>query len=409
MGDTLICSERDDQDSRSGREVNVGTPRRMIHVIGGSEYGGGSVMIAQWARAAIDAGWEVDILASNPRTQAAARAVGAGVVDLDVARRPIRPLRDFVDLIRLYWFFRNNRYNLVQCHTSKGALLGRAAATLARVPVVVATAHGFAFNERSSQLTIRAITLVERLAARWCHRITFVSEFHGRWAAELKIGRQEQHVVIPNGIPDIADSVERPRKEVREDLGVDEDEFLIVAHARLAPQKGLDVLIDALPEAIAISSRPVRAVIAGEGPDRAVLEDTIRRRDLSKSVTLLGFRSDIADLLAAADVIVLPSNWEGLSISLLEALASGRPVITTRIGSNVEVTSDGRAALLVERDDPEALAQAISRLADDDDLASQLQSRARNAYVDRYTDTEMNRKYVELYDQLVPLAGPPRS
>lgn len=383
----------------------MGAPRRMIHVIGASEYGGGSVMITQWARAAVEAGWVVDILTSNPKTQAAARDAGAGVVNLDVARRAIRPLRDLADLIRLYRFFRANRYDLVQCHTSKGALLGRAAARAAKVPAIIATAHGFAFNEHSSRLTIGAITLVERVAARWCDRITFVSEFHGRWAADLGIGRPSQHVVIPNGIPDVTERIQHERAAARAGLGVTEDEFLVVANARLAPQKGLDVLIDALPKVVANASRPLRVVIAGDGPQRTALESMVRERSLGQTVSLVGFRSDIPDLLQAADAIVLPSRWEGLSISLLEAMASARPIVTTRIGSNVEVTMDGRDALLVDRDDAESLAGALSRIITEPTLASELAAGARAAYEQRYTDTAMNRSYVELYNELVPPVG----
>ena len=114
---------------------------------------------------------------------------------------------------------------------------------------------------------------------------------------------------------------------------------------------------------------PFHIIIVGEGPLRGKLELLIKHLNVEREVRLLGFREDIGDLLNASDLIVLPSLWEGLSIALLEAMAASKPIVTTSIGSNVEVTRNGEAALLVPPKDPLVLSEAILYLIENPSVA----------------------------------------
>jgi glycosyltransferase involved in cell wall biosynthesis len=367
--------------------------------MGGSKFGGDSVLVLEMARDARERGFEVDILATDPHFQDLIRAAGIGLVDLDVIRREIRPLWDTRGLRRLTRFLRESSYTIVHTHTSKPGVIGRLAATRAGVPVVVHTVHGFGFHEETGVVETAAYRTIERTAARWCDRIVTVSEFHRQWALRAGIGTPEQIVAIPNGVPSERAQASRARSEVRCELGLTE-RLMILSTGRLAEQKGLEYLIRAAP--LLRRTRPdARILLAGDGPLKAELTRLVNRLGVGDLVRVLGFRADVADLLDAADLVVLPSLWEGLSISLLEAMAAGKPVITTTIGSNREVTNDGEAALLVPPKNAHAIAEAILALADDPLRRSELARAGREVQAQQYTIGRMLDAYADQYELLL--------
>ena len=160
---------------------------RVLHIIGDSCYGGIAGIILGLGRTARAEGWQVDVLTTNPVVQEAFERQSLGIVNLDVIRREMRPFWDLGGLVRLSRFLRRQRYQIVHTHTSKAGFVGRLAAWLAGVPIVVHTAHGFAIHEQSPAWARIAYSWLERLAARWCHRIVSVSEFHRGWAVQLGI------------------------------------------------------------------------------------------------------------------------------------------------------------------------------------------------------------------------------
>jgi glycosyltransferase involved in cell wall biosynthesis len=377
---------------------------KVLHVVGDSKFGGVATIILGLCRTAQEEGWEPDVLCTDPAVQKAVRQQGLGVVDLDVIRRPIRPVWDLGGLFRLRAFLRRQPYHIVHTHTSKGGFVGRLAARLAGVPIVVHTAHGFAFHEHSPAAVRRLYTGLERLASRWCDRIVSVSEFHRDWALQLKICGPEHIVAIPNGIVPAARSPQFSPAELRRQLRVGPEDMLILSVARLASDKGLNFLIEAvgmLPQ-----TGRIHLAIAGDGPARDRLLRMAGALDGSRPVHFLGFREDIGDLLAACDVVVLPSLREGLSISLLEAMAAGKPIIATAIGSQREVAAHGEMACLVPPADATALKDAILRLARDSVLRVRLAANAQAIYGSDYTEERMLRDYRRLYLELVRTAGP---
>lgn len=373
---------------------------KILHIKGSGGFGGDCVLILELGRAAREQGFDVDVLATNNRFEELIREEGLGLVDLDVIRREIRPLWDFRGLMRLSSFLSDASYSIVHTHTSKPGVVGTLAARRAGVPAIIHTVHLFPFHEETGKVATVAYTAAERIAARWCDRIVTVSDFQREWALRQGIGRPEQIVSIPNGVPTDRVRSVRPPEEIRRELGVGQ-EFMVLSTGRLAEQKGLEYLITA--GALLRAETPtVKIVLAGDGPLEARLSRLVSDLGLEDVVLMPGFYADVGDLLAASDLVVLPSLWEGLSISLLEAMAAGKPVVTTTIGSNREVTNDGEAAVLVPPKDPQSLAEAIRALAADAGGREALGRRGREVQRERYTMPHMIDSYLREYERLLP-------
>jgi glycosyltransferase involved in cell wall biosynthesis len=371
----------------------------MLHIKGSAPFGGDCVLMLELGRAAREQGFDVDVLATDPHFREMIRDEGLGLVDLDVIRREIRPIWDIRGLQRLTDFLSGSSYTLVHTHTTKPGIVGTLAARRARIPAIMHTVHLFPFHEETGRLTTAAYVRAERLAARWCDRIVTVSEYQRDWALRAGIGRPEQIIAIPNGVPADRARPTRLPAAVRAELGIGKA-FMILSTGRLAEQKGLEYLIRAA--ALVRDDLPAaRIVLAGDGPLRKQLSKLVSDLGLVGTVSLVGHRSDIGDLLAAADLVVLPSLWEGLSISLLEAMAAGKPVVTTTIGSNREVTKEGETAVLVPPKDPERLAAAIRSLAANPGRLGELGRKGQEAQLERYTLQRMLDAYLDEYDRLL--------
>ena len=382
-------------------------PLRILHIVGDSRFGGIARIILGLGRISREEGWQVDVLTTDPTVQEAVRREGLGVVSIDVIRRPIRPLWDLGGLMRLHKFLRGQPYRVVHTHTSKAGFVGRFAAWLARVPVIIHTVHGFAFHERSPRAVLLFYTWLERVASRWCDRIVSVSEFHCRWALELGICDPGKILAIPNGITPAASSQSVAAGQLRQTLGARADDVLVFSTARLAPDKGLDYLIHAAAK-LAQTDRRYQFAVAGDGPMRPSLEKLAADLGVSDMVTFLGFRQDIADLLGACDLVALPSLREGMSISMLEAMAAAKPIVASSIGSNRELAAQAGMARLVPPADAAALAEAIRELGQTPALRARLSSEARALFEGRYTEDKMLDSYRRLYFELLHEKAPAR-
>lgn len=270
----------------------------------------------------------------------------------------------------------------------KFPLLG---AQLAGVPAIIATEQlmlEFPFG--------RSARYQQRLVARRVDRFVAVSDHVARSLAALG-WPADKLTVIPNAI-DVGRFAFGDERVARSHAAP-----IVLTVARLDNQKGHEYLIeaaDALPE--------VRVLIAGDGPERARLEELARRSPASSRIEFLGARRDIPELLAGCDVFVLPSLFEGLPLAVLEAMAAGRPVVASDIGGIDEIVIPEMTGLLVPPRDAGALAAAVRRLLDDPGLGHRLGEQAHELVRSRYQQSRMARDVLDLYRAVTAPRGAPR-
>lgn len=325
----------------------------------------------------------------------------AGVAILrqpQLLRRPA-PLSDLLTLRRLTRTLRTGRYDVVHTHTSKAGFLGRIAAARAGVPVVVHTPHGNIFDGYFHPAITRLYVWMERHAARRTDAIIELTP--GGITAHLDehIGHREQYRVIFSGI-DVA-PYERAiarRNETRAALGIQPNQILVGGVGRLEPIKGFPYFVEAAKRA-AVSAPELTFVLAGTGAQEALLRQAAR--PLGDRFRLLGLREDIPDLMAAYDVLVVPSLNEGMGRVLLEAGAAATPVVATRVGGIPDVVDDGETGLLVAPRDVEAMAEAIVELARAPERRHLMGDTARAKVVPQYSLEEMVRRIEALYEEFL--------
>jgi glycosyltransferase involved in cell wall biosynthesis len=206
---------------------------------------------------------------------------------------------------------------------------------------------------------------------------------------------------VHNGVelPEVPSAAERKRARLQ--LGLREDETLLLAMGRLDEQKGPRVLVEAA--ARLKRGRKPRCAIIGDGPWRDRLRAQVARLGLQRVVQLPGERGDVRSWLSAGDIFVLPSLWEGLPNALLEAMALGLPVAASRVDGVCEAVADGRDGLLVPPGDPAALAQALASLMDDAGLRLRLGRAARARVAGDFTLTAMLSGHENAYQQVLGL------
>jgi glycosyltransferase involved in cell wall biosynthesis len=314
------------------------------------------------------------------------RAEGFRVLPAPMARslNPLAQARAFAALRTL---FRAERFDLVHAHMPISGLLARAAARAVGVPRIAYTCHGFLFNQPGPRWR-RALSLhLERLGGRMTDVFLTVSEEEAEDARRLRI-HPHATAVLNGRDPALFHPDPAARAALRAELGAREDDCVVVVVSRLVRHKGHPELLRAMEDA------PPNAVlwVVGErlpsdhGED---LEPHFARAAAilgPRRLRRLGYRHDVARILAAADVFALPSHFEGLPMSVIEAMLTGLPVVATDIRGPREQVVDGETGLLVPPMAVAPLAEAIARLAADPALRAPFGAAGRARALERYTE-----------------------
>lgn len=326
-----------------------------------------------------------------------AEAVGIEPIRVPGLRRPLRP---GADLKALYWltqFFRGARPTIVHTHMAKAGALGRIAARLARVPVILHTYHGHVFTGYFSPVQTRLFLAIERALARFTTRLVVLSAGQRETLLSYGIGRPAQYVTIPLGL-DLTPLVEcsRFRGALRQELDLDASTPLVGIVARLAPIKDHALFLEALAQLVHMQPE-VRAIVVGDGPLRGGLEGLAQQRGLADRVWFLGWRRDLTRIYADLDVAILTSRNEGTPVALIEAMAAGVPVVATAVGGVPDLVRDGVTGILAAAGDARAIAEAAARLLADRERGRTLGTAGQQAVFPQHDVAHLLERMAELY------------
>lgn len=313
------------------------------------------------------------------------RAAGIGYLVLD--RTSKTSLLAWRPLVRL---LREQRIDVLHAHKFGSNVWGAVLGTATGVPVIVAHEHTWSYEGQP----LRRL-LDRELIARRADVLLAVSREDQRRMVQVEGIPAERTRYVPNGV------VEREPvgTDVRGELGIPADAPVVAAVGGLRAQKAFDVLVESIAS-LSADLPEVRCLIAGSGPEEAALRAAIARLGLDARVHLLGRRSDVADILAAADVAVLSSDFEGSPLVVMEYMAAGKPVVATRVGGVPDLIEDGREGVLVERRDPRALAEALRSLLVDPERRLALGERGRERQRREFAISAMVTTIELLYEEL---------
>ncbi len=338
-----------------------------------------------------------NLLCCQPGSECASRGRASGFEVQALAMRNDLQLGAVRHLART---FRDEHVDLVHLHTGRANALGGIAARLAGVPAI---------TTRRMDGRVRRHLLNRLVYGSLVRRAVGISP---TVAQQLRAGgvAEDKIVVIPSTVDPDTLTPSRPRDALRAELGLRPDDVALLVLASLSRRKGIDVLLSALTRMQAARTPADGAtswvlLIAGDGDEREALGAQARAAGLDDKLRFLGRRDDAADLLAACDVLCMPSRREGLGIAALQAMAAGRPVLGSHVGGLADAVVHDHTGLLVPPEDVDALAAALTRLLDDAPLRRRLGDAGR-AHVDRnFHHHQMVAAYAALYQDVLEEAA----
>lgn len=344
-------------------------------------------------RAMREAGHEVVGVCRDGPFAEKVRAEGFRVEAVDFKRNydVLHHVGVYGELVRL---FKRERFDLVHVHSPIAALIGRLAAARTGVPRKVYTAHGFYFHERQPWGLRHAFIGLEWIGGRFTDVLFTQSAEDAETARNMHLCRGGVIEAIGNGVDPgrfrPAAGTDPARLRLRAELGAGPADVVILMIGRLVAEKGYPELLAAMENVDA------RLWVVGsrlESDHAASVDEAIARVDsepaLSARISFLGYRSDVDDLLRAADIFTLPSYREGMPRSIIEAMMSGLPVVATNIRGSREEVVDGETGFLVPVRDAAKLADALQRLAADADLRSRMGAAGRERAVALYDESKV--------------------
>lgn len=389
-------------------------PIRVLRVIARLNMGGPALHVAYLSAGLRERGYETTLVAggvgAGEESMAyVAEGLGVPVTTVPALHREISPVRDIVAAFRLARIIREQRPQILHTHTAKAGAIGRVASLLAgraRPPVIVHTFHGHVLRGYFGRFRTWFFRRLEHTLARHTDVLIAVSPEVRDDLVALRVAPASKFVVIRLGIEldsRVADSA-AGRASTRRVMGVADGRFVVGWIGRMTAVKRPDDVLRAFK---LVRDRGVDACLCmvGDGPDRDRVEELAHELGIVRECLFPGYQEEIGHFFGAFDVFVLASANEGTPVTAIEALASGCPVVATRVGGVSDVVSNGEDGFLVEPGDVDALAERLVALAADPALRSRLGEAGRLRVVPRYGVERLIGDVDALYRELLGRKG----
>ena len=341
-------------------------------------------------------------------------SLGIEPLIIEEMKRPIRPLQDYKAYQKIKSIIKEFKPDIVHTHASKAGFIGRMAAYNECVPVIVHTFHGHVFHSYFNSATTGFFKKLERYAASKSDAIIAISEKQKYELSHIHhICNDDKIKVIPLGfeLEKFSENTEKKRKSFRQHYNVAEDEIVIAIIGRLVPIKNHSLFLEALKEVKEKSNRKIRAFIVGDGEDRKKIEDKATELGIdfvdalnSKGKATLTFTSWIKNVdwvNAGADIIALSSLNEGTPVSLIEAQASSKPIVSTAVGGIENVVIPGETALLSDKEDVGHFARNLLALVENDELRLKMSQKGKDFVFEHFHYKRLVNDMSNLYYQLL--------
>jgi glycosyltransferase involved in cell wall biosynthesis len=322
------------------------------------------------------------------------KQLGIHIILLPNLVRTIHPLQDSVALFKLLKLFKKYKFDIVHTHSSKTGFLGRLAARLSGTEKILHSVHGLPFHEFSPSPVRFIYTWLERFGSLMSDKIIFVNNEERLMAIQKRLVREQKAITVYNGIDfDEVSTHDKKalRGRIRNRCGIRTNDFVVGYVGRLWRQKDPDTLMRIIDMC---SERPYRFLIVGDGPYSLKFEELAR---INKNILLTGWVDDPFSYYPAMDLLVLPSLWEGLSMTLLEAMAFGKPVVASDIKGNRECIETGANGVLCTPRNALQFTAAIDKIADDKKLYKHLSDNARKNSRLFFNAAKNNKIIINLY------------
>jgi glycosyltransferase involved in cell wall biosynthesis len=341
------------------------------------------------------------------------RELGLNYVLLQGMKRSINPFQDLFTYFKLRKIIRDFKPDIVHTHAAKAGTLGRLAALHEKVPVIVHTFHGHVFHSYFKKWKTRIFISIERYLARKTSGIIAISEKQKlELSRTYKITSADRIKVIPLGfdLSRFQEDIPEKRKSFREKYFLEEDEIAIGIIGRLVPVKNHSLFLHSAARAIQLSGKKLRFFIIGDGEERKSLlsqcehlklDHVYFQKEPRKSgITFCGWIRAVDKAIAGLDIITLTSFNEGTPVSLIEAQAGNKPIVSTRVGGIENIVVPGKTALLVESFTEEDFTSSLLKLTEDDNFRKEISSAGWELVKERFHYTRLVKEMADYYQNL---------